>query len=110
LIINRVQSVYPHIRISLPRINDETGELESIFFEAREQLVLNKWGIPQPRQGKKTRINEIDMVLVPLLILINKVIVWVMGKGTTTNFFPPAEWIVNESGFPCLILWKELTT
>jgi 5-formyltetrahydrofolate cyclo-ligase len=68
LIINRVQSVYPHIRISLPRINDETGELESIFFEGREQLVINKWGIPQPHQGKKTRINEIDMVLVPLLI------------------------------------------
>ena len=68
LIINRVLAVYPHIRISIPRINDDTGEIESMLFDGPEQLVKNKWGIPQPHQGRKTRIDEIDMVLVPLLI------------------------------------------
>lgn len=86
LIINRVQSVYPNIRISIPRINDETGELESIFFDGPEQLVKNKWGIPEPHQGKKTRINEIDMVLVPLLVFDKRGQRVGYGKGYYDKF------------------------
>lgn len=86
LIINRVQSAHPHIRISIPRISDETGELESIFFDGPEQLVKNKWGIPEPHQGRKTRMYEIDMVLVPLLIFDKRGHRVGYGKGYYDKF------------------------
>jgi 5-formyltetrahydrofolate cyclo-ligase len=68
LIIDRIKREYPHIRISIPRVNAQTKELESIFFEGLHQLQKNPWGIPEPKQGIPTDPDQIDLVLVPMVI------------------------------------------
>jgi 5-formyltetrahydrofolate cyclo-ligase len=68
LIIERIQEEFPHIRISLPRINVKTIEIDNFFFETHKQLKTNPWGILEPQYGDATRTQDINMVLVPMLI------------------------------------------
>ncbi len=68
LIIDRIRREYPHIRISIPKVNNQTGDLENFYFEGLHQLATNEWGIQEPKQGIPTEPEKIDMVLVPLLV------------------------------------------
>lgn len=67
LIIDRIRREFPHVRISIPRVNEQNGELENFFFEGLHQLTTNDWGIQEPKQGIPTEPEKIDIVLVPLL-------------------------------------------
>lgn len=67
LIIDRIRREFPHIRLSIPRVNPETDQLENFYFEGLHQLKKNSWGILEPTQGIPTPPEKIDMVLVPLL-------------------------------------------
>lgn len=67
LIIDRIRREFPHIRISIPKVNDQKGELENFYFEGLHQLTTNEWGIQEPKQGIPTEPEKIDFVLVPLL-------------------------------------------
>lgn len=67
LIIDRVKSDFPHIKISVPKINNQTSELEHYFLESPDQLKNNTWEIPEPAYGIPTPTDKIDAVLVPLL-------------------------------------------
>jgi 5-formyltetrahydrofolate cyclo-ligase len=66
-IIDRIRREFPHIRISIPKINNETSMLDNFYFEGLHQLQNNMWGIPEPKQGIPTPTEKIDAVLVPLL-------------------------------------------
>lgn len=68
LILDRVQAEFPEVRISIPKINVETREVENFYFEGRHQLKSNPWGIPEPEFGERTNNEDIDMVLVPMMI------------------------------------------
>lgn len=67
LIIDRIKREYPHIRMSIPRVNNQKGELENFFFEGLHQVTTNDWGIQEPKQGIPTEPEKIDLVFVPLL-------------------------------------------
>lgn len=67
LIIDRIRKEFPQVRISIPKINNQTAELEHYYFESREQLENNTWEIPEPVKGVPTSVEKIDVVLVPLL-------------------------------------------
>ena len=67
LIIDRIRREFPHIRLSVPRVNTETDQLENFYFEGLHQLKKNNWGILEPTQGIPTPPEKIDLVLVPLL-------------------------------------------
>jgi 5-formyltetrahydrofolate cyclo-ligase len=67
LIIQGLTKKHKGISISIPRINNETAMIDNFFFENEDQLELNMWGIPEPKQGIPTPIEKIDAVLVPLL-------------------------------------------
>ena len=67
LIIDRIRREFPHIRLSIPRVNNKQGELENFYFEGLHQLTTNTWGIQEPKQGIPTESEKIDFVLVPLL-------------------------------------------
>jgi 5-formyltetrahydrofolate cyclo-ligase len=67
-IIDRIRREFPHIRISIPKINAQTNEIESYYFEGLHQIANNAWGIPEPQQGVPTPVDKIDVVLVPLLV------------------------------------------
>ena len=66
-IIDRITKEFPKIRISIPRINNQTGGLENFYFESHEQLKQNILGIPEPEQGVPTEPEHIDIVITPLL-------------------------------------------
>jgi len=67
LIIDRLQADYPHIKISIPKINNHTAELDHYYYEEPGQLANNMWEIPEPVKGVPTPSDKIDAVLVPLL-------------------------------------------
>src|SRR5688572_26230892 len=67
-IIQGIQKKFPHIRISIPKINVKTIEIENFYFEGREQLKVNPWGIPEPDYGERTATEDIDLVLVPMVV------------------------------------------
>ncbi|MBL7857312.1 MAG: 5-formyltetrahydrofolate cyclo-ligase [Cyclobacteriaceae bacterium] len=68
LIIDRIRREFPHIRLSISRVHNQTGILENFYFEGLHQLQKSKWDIWEPKQGIPTESEKIDMVLVPLLI------------------------------------------
>lgn len=67
LILDRIRREFPHVRISIPKVNAETGVFDSFYFEGLHQLAMNEWGIQEPKQGIPTEPNKIDIVLIPLL-------------------------------------------
>ncbi|HEY3404996.1 MAG TPA: 5-formyltetrahydrofolate cyclo-ligase [Ohtaekwangia sp.] len=68
LIIDRIRREFPHVRLSVPRVNAETKELDNFFFEGLHQLAPNSWGIREPKQGILTPYEKIDMVITPMLV------------------------------------------
>jgi 5-formyltetrahydrofolate cyclo-ligase len=114
LIINRLQKDFPGISISIPKINNQTAMLDNFYLEDAEQLEKNTWGIPEPREGRPTPLEKIDIVLVPLLAVDSKGHRVGYGRGfydkflnqcpasvlrVGLSFFPPVESIndVNEN-------------
>lgn len=67
LIIDRVRREFPNVRISVPKVNSQTGVFDSFYFEGLHQLVTNEWGIQEPKQGIPTEPEKVDIVLIPLL-------------------------------------------
>lgn len=67
LIIERLKRDYPQVQISVPKINNQTAELEHYYYESPDQLKNNTWEIPEPVKGVPTPTEKIDAVLVPLL-------------------------------------------
>jgi 5-formyltetrahydrofolate cyclo-ligase len=56
---------YPEIQTVVPRVNFETGEMESVAFSNNTELVPNRWGIREPSHSSSIRPDQLDMVLVP---------------------------------------------
>ncbi|MCV9387947.1 5-formyltetrahydrofolate cyclo-ligase [Reichenbachiella ulvae] len=52
--------------ISRSDLNQNT--LTHYLFESKDQLSVNKWGIPEPVSGKQVDVSAIDMVLVPMVV------------------------------------------
>lgn len=86
LIIERIRKEFPHIRLSLPRVNVEATEIENFYFESILQLTPNAWGILEPKDGIVTQPEDISMVLVPMLIFDVKGNRVGYGKGFYDNF------------------------
>jgi 5-formyltetrahydrofolate cyclo-ligase len=66
LIIDKIKKEFPAVRISVPRVKNNT--LENFFFEGIHQLEKNVWDILEPKQGIPTPSEKINLVIVPLLI------------------------------------------
>jgi 5-formyltetrahydrofolate cyclo-ligase len=84
LIIDRLQSQFPHIRLVVPRVKGD--EMENIFFEGSHQLEKTKWGMVEPKQGALAHPKEIDAVIVPLLIFDDSGHRLGYGKGFYDRF------------------------
>lgn len=103
LIIDRVIKEFPGIRISVPRINNQSATIESFYFEGKSQLEKNMWDIPEPKQGLSTPIEKIDAVLVPLLAVDNQGNRVGYGRGFYDKFLkacPPNAQKIGLSLFP----------
>jgi 5-formyltetrahydrofolate cyclo-ligase len=71
LIVDQLQRDFPDIRISIPKMKDE-NTLTNFYFEGRNQIKSNPWGIPEPQFGEVTPLEKIDLVIVPLLAFDQK--------------------------------------
>ena len=67
LLIDWIGVKFPELKISVPRINYEKKEIESVYFDDRFQLETNKWGLEEPVKGSPTVPRDIDIIIVPLL-------------------------------------------
>src|SRR5258708_38221618 len=63
-IIERLKKDFPQIKISIPKVANE--KLVNYYFESKDQLKKNQWGIPETLSGNPTRIDQIDLAIVPL--------------------------------------------
>ena len=64
-IIHTLWRDHPQVRVAVPRVNFESGEMESIRYTADSETDRNRWLIPEPIEGEIIGSTEIDMVLVP---------------------------------------------
>lgn len=94
LIIERIQSKFPHIHLVVPRVNHATEKMENFLFEGLHQLGKNKWDILEPRAGKQIESQKIDMALIPLLVFDKDGHRVGYGKGFYDKF-------LNECRFDC---------
>lgn len=67
-IIQALWTTAAEIAIAVPRVNFTTGEMESIIYTAKSELIRNPWAIREPVGGKSIEAAIIDMVLVPTLV------------------------------------------
>ncbi len=74
-IIQHVWDTYPEITVVVPVSNFKLREMTSVVLTSETEIVVNKWGIPEPikNQSHYQEIppQEIDLVLVPLLSVDN---------------------------------------
>ena len=108
LIIHELWAKRPEVQIVVPRIDPETGELESFAYTAETELRENRWGVREPAGGEPADPQDIDLVIVPLLCFDGRGYRVGYGKGyydrflsrcrpdcinAGVSFFPPIEQI-----------------
>ena len=72
---NKELNLYPLIekiallkgRVTVNRANFATKEMTPIHYQSDLQIKKNEYGIPEPVNGVEIEINEIDVVIVPML-------------------------------------------
>ena len=66
-IFERLWREFPRVRTVVPKVDLDTGEMQSLHFAAETELVTNTWDIREPAHNELIDTDRIDMVLVPLL-------------------------------------------
>jgi len=84
LIIEKAQTLPRPVRISVPKAVGEN--LEHYYFENKNQLKENRWGILEPQEGEKTPAEKIDLVIAPLLAFDKNLNRAGYGKGYYDKF------------------------
>ena len=97
-----------HCRWAVSKSDFESGEMEFLVYENKNQLKENEWGIPEPILGKAIDPKEIDIIIIPMLICDTKGHRVGYGKGfydrflsrcrkdckkIGVNYFPPVAYI-----------------
>jgi 5-formyltetrahydrofolate cyclo-ligase len=57
-----------NIKIVVPKCNFEDNTLSHYYFDENTKLVVNKFGVVEPADGKQVPEKKIDLIFVPLLI------------------------------------------
>lgn len=73
-------------QVCINRSDFETFELTPILWDEKIILKENNFGIPEPINGKKLKLQDIDIVLVPLLAFTSKGHRLGYGKGFYDRF------------------------
>lgn len=67
IIIDRLRSTHSRIRINVPKVDRETGEITNLAYDSGTELIVGAWGTLEPAIAVRIEPSEIDLVLVPLL-------------------------------------------
>ncbi|MEO8821590.1 MAG: 5-formyltetrahydrofolate cyclo-ligase [Ginsengibacter sp.] len=113
-IIKYLQFKNPLIKVVIPKIDIHSGEMLNYHFDEGVEIIKNKYGIDEPKEGEIIDINEIDLVLIPLLAFDKTGYRVGFGKGyydkfllhcrkdvlkIGLSFFEPVEEIGDISGY-----------
>jgi 5-formyltetrahydrofolate cyclo-ligase len=108
-IFERIWNEHAYMRTFAPRVNERSGELESVPIVQTALLTENKWKIREP-EGAAAEASMLDMVIVPILCFDEQGHRVGYGKGYYDRFlarcrpdcrkvgvcfFPPVEKIDN---------------
>ena len=86
LIVRHVWAEFPHVRTFAPRINAETGNLESVAFASDTELTRTAWGIHEPAPVDVAADSDIDLVITPGLAFDTSLHRVGYGKGFYDRF------------------------
>jgi 5-formyltetrahydrofolate cyclo-ligase len=86
-IIRYLKFKNPGIKVVVPKINLDAGEMKHYIFNDESQMSANSFGIVEPVNGEKVMAAEIDLVLTPLLAFDKKGYRVGYGKGFYDSFF-----------------------
>ena len=84
LIIGHIHQFHPRVSVVVPKVNGD--HLENYVWNERLELTPNPGGIPEPVAGDVFPIDEIRMVLVPLVIFDERGHRVGYGKGYYDRF------------------------
>jgi len=67
LIFERIWRDHPSAQTVAPRIDEVNVSMESVAFDDRSELLLNRYGVPEPVGGTVVEPTAVDLVVVPML-------------------------------------------
>ncbi len=85
-IFQKVWREFPRIETLAPRVEFQTGNIESLKFAPETELVKNAWEIFEPTCDATIETEKIDLVLIPLLCFDQKGFRIGYGKGFYDKF------------------------
>jgi len=77
----------PGLKIVVPKINLDEGEMKHYIFNDDVEMASNSFGIIEPVKGEKVSADEIDLVITPLLAFDKRGYRVGYGKGFYDKFF-----------------------
>lgn len=77
----------PGVKIVVPKINLDAGEMQHYIFNDDVEMKPNDFGIIEPVKGERVDPAEIDLVLTPLLAFDKRGFRTGYGKGFYDKFF-----------------------
>ncbi len=86
-IIRYLKFLNPGLKVVVPKINLDKGEMNHYIFNDDVLLAPNAFGIVEPVSGEKINADEIDIVITPLLAFDEKGFRVGYGKGFYDKFF-----------------------
>lgn len=88
LLINRIWQEQPTIRLVVSKTDMQTNSLKHYFLEKNTPLQENAWGISEPEESQATicPVEQIELVLVPLLAFDSRGYRVGYGKGFYDRF------------------------
>ena len=86
-IIRYLKFKNPGIKIVVPKINLDAGEMKHYIFNDDVEMASNSFGIIEPVKGEKVSADEIDLVITPLLAFDKRGYRVGYGKGFYDKFF-----------------------
>ena len=89
----------PGLKIVVPKINLDAGEMRHYIFNDDVEMAPNAFGIIEPVKGTKIDPAEIDLVLTPLLAFDKRGYRVGYGKGFYDTFFQQCNDDVMRIGF-----------
>jgi 5-formyltetrahydrofolate cyclo-ligase len=76
----------PSLKIVIPKIDSHSGNMLHYYLEEKTEMVMNNYGIEEPKEGTLVSENEIDLALIPLLAFDKKGYRVGYGKGYYDKF------------------------
>ncbi|MDX2189715.1 MAG: 5-formyltetrahydrofolate cyclo-ligase [Bacteroidota bacterium] len=86
IIWKKIWDLYPTINICVPRIIQNSFEMEHLIVNSKTEYSINKLGIKEPIEGKLINPALIDIVLVPSILIDTKGHRIGYGKGYYDRF------------------------